>query len=71
MSAKFDEGVCRFNHRLSEKSALIVLDEPLEPLTNLKMNLGEIGRAILSYRFQEGITIVRNLNIFFREGIEK
>jgi len=29
--------------RLSEKSALIVLDEPLEPLTNLKMNLGDIG----------------------------
>ena len=28
---------------LSEKSALIVLDEPLEPLTNLKMNLGDIG----------------------------
>ena len=29
--------------RLSEKSALILLDEPLEPLTNLKMNIGDIG----------------------------
>ena len=29
--------------RLSEKSALIVLEEPLEPLTNIKMNLGDIG----------------------------
>jgi len=29
--------------QLSEKSALIALDEPLEPLTNLKMNLGDIG----------------------------
>ena len=29
--------------RLSEKSALIVLDEPIEPLTNLMMNLGDIG----------------------------
>jgi len=29
--------------QLSEKSALIVLHEPLEPLANLKMNLGDVG----------------------------
>jgi len=37
--------------RLSEKTAVIALDEPLEPLTNLKMNLGDVDEKLSARDF--------------------
>jgi len=37
--------------QLSEKTALIALDEPLEPLTNLKMNLGDVDEKLSARDF--------------------
>jgi adenylate cyclase len=37
--------------RLSEKTAVIVLDEPLEPLTNLKMNIGDVDEKLTNRDF--------------------
>jgi len=37
--------------KLSEKSAVMVLDEPLEPMTNLKINLGDVEDRLAAYDF--------------------
>jgi len=37
--------------RLSEKSAAMVLDEPLEPMTNLKINLDDVEDRLAAYAF--------------------
>jgi class 3 adenylate cyclase len=37
--------------RLSEKTAVIALDEPLEPLTNLKMNIGDVDEKLSARDF--------------------
>jgi len=37
--------------RLSEKTAIIVLEEPLESLTNLKMNIGEVDEKLSTRDF--------------------
>jgi adenylate cyclase len=37
--------------RLSEKTAVIALAEPLEPLTNLKMNVGNVNEKLASRDF--------------------
>jgi hypothetical protein len=37
--------------RLSEKTAVIVLEEPLEPLTNLKMNIGGVDEKLSTRDF--------------------
>jgi class 3 adenylate cyclase len=37
--------------RLSEKTAVIALEEPLEPLTNLKMNIGDVDEKLSARDF--------------------
>ena len=37
--------------RLSEKTAVIALDEPLELLTNLKMNIGDVDEKLSTRDF--------------------
>jgi len=37
--------------RLSEKTAVIALEEPLEPLTNLKMNMGDVNEKLSARDF--------------------
>ena len=37
--------------RLSEKTAVIALDEPLKPLTNLKMNIGNVDEKLSTRDF--------------------
>jgi adenylate cyclase len=42
--------------RLSEKTAVIALDEPLEPLTNLKMNIGDVDVKLSTKDFYGKVT---------------
>ena len=37
--------------RLSEKTAVIVMEEPIEPLTNLKMNIGDVDEKLSTRDF--------------------